>query len=152
MGPRTGPFPATLRGRVQTSFNTSSIRSRQRKTLSGVGPRDPSTLVAGSALALSQSLCRRGSSAGDDPWVSLLLVSGMWLLAIDGVGEGSGYGLSGNECGPSDILVSGIFYKHVGFGGGPCWGWWHRLPEIEDGARVTWRNFLKVRGESSSGP
>lgn len=79
--------------------------------------------MGGSALALSQSLCRRGSSAGDDPWVSLLLVSGMWQLAIDGVGEGSGDGLSGNEGVPSDILVSGIFYKHVVFGGGPCWGW-----------------------------
>lgn len=60
--------PATLLGRVQASFNTSSVRS-QWETLSPVGPRHPAPAVGGSAWALPQSLGPRGSLAGDDLWV-----------------------------------------------------------------------------------
>lgn len=85
VAPLVDRVPAALLGRVQTSFNTSSVSSQQ-KVLPRERPRYPADAIGGSAWVHSQSFCPKGPPVGDDLQVQTLLVSQMWQTPTDGAG------------------------------------------------------------------
>lgn len=85
VAPLVDRVPAALLGRMQTSFNTSSVSSQQ-KVLPRERPRYPADAIGGSAWVHSQSFCPKGPPVGDDLQVQTLLVSQMWQTPTDEAG------------------------------------------------------------------